>query len=383
MNHHDHPQGGKGPALVRPAPDQPTERPMTRLLVVDDEDLIRRMLGRLLARHGYEVTLAADSIEAREQLAKNHFAMVLSDVNMPGESGIDLVRFVLEHHPDTAAVMVTGVDDPEIANVALEIGAYGYIIKPFETNEILINVANALRRRTLEMENRTHRDYLEQTVASRTVELRATVAKLEATSAELRISQEETINRLALAAEFRSDETAFHIKRMSLYCELLGRRLGWPKERCDVLRIASPMHDIGKIGTPDSILMKRGKLTVEEFEVMKRHAEIGYRILYGTSSDMLQLAALIARTHHEKYDGSGYPNGLAGEDIPIEGRLCAVTDVFDALTSARCYKPAFSIEKSREIMSEGRGIHFDPVLLDLFWDARDEVEAIRAHYTDG
>ncbi len=355
---------------------------MTRVLIVDDEDLIRRMLGRLLKRHNYECTLANSAKEARERLAEQEFALVLSDVNMPGESGIDLVRFVLGNFPDTAAVMVTGVDDPEIANSALELGAYGYIIKPFETNEVLINVANALRRRTLEIENRAHREYLEHTVAERTRELRRAFEQVEATSNELALSREETIQRLARAAEFRSDETAQHIRRMSLYCELLARALGKDPAWCELIRIASPMHDIGKIGTPDSILMKKGKLTTEEFAKMKEHAEVGYNILTGSASEMLQLAAEIAYTHHEKWAGAGYPRGLAGEDIPISGRIAAIADVFDALMNPRCYKPAFSLEKTQSIMQEGAGQHFDPTLLALFWDQLDEVLDIQRRYAD-
>ncbi|MCO4762861.1 MAG: response regulator [Myxococcales bacterium] len=355
---------------------------MPTILIVDDEDLIRRMLGRILRRKGFDTTLAESASEARQLLAEQEFDLVLSDVNMPGESGLDLVRHVMDAYPSTAAVMVTGVDDPQIASTALKIGAYGYIIKPFETNEVLINVANALRRRTLEIENRRYRAYLEQTVLDRTAELQKAVANLEAAGTELRVSREETIQRLARAAEFRSDETALHIRRMCLYCELLARHAGHPEEWCELIRIASPMHDIGKIGTPDSILMKKVRLTPEEFEIMKQHAEIGYRILNGSSSDMLELAAEIARSHHEKWDGSGYPAGLVGEEIPISGRICAIADVFDALTSKRCYKPEFSVEKARAIMDEGRGKHFDPNLLDLFWTHIDEVLEIKAAYVD-
>ncbi len=355
---------------------------MTSVLIVDDEDLIRRMLGRLLKRHNYDCTLANSAREARERLAEQEFALVLSDVNMPGESGIDLVRYVQEAFPDTAAVMVTGVDDPEIANSALELGAYGYIIKPFETNEVLINVANALRRRTLEIENRAHREYLEHTVAEHTRELRHAFERLEETSSELARSREDTIQRLARAAEFRSDETAQHIRRMSLYCELLARALGHEPERCELIRIASPMHDIGKIGTPDRILMKMDKLTSEEFDKMKEHTIVGYRILAGSSSEMLQLAAEIAYTHHEKWAGTGYPRGLVGEEIPLNGRIAAITDVFDALMNPRCYKPAFSLEKTRAIMDRGSGRHFDPYLLTVFWEHLDEVMEIHRRYAD-
>ena len=333
------------------------------ILVVDDEEPIRRALGRLLERQGYPCTLAADAAEAHRRLDERPFALILSDVNMPGESGLDLVRHVLTEHGDTAAVLVTGVDDPDLARLALEMGAYGYVLKPFEANEVLISVVNALRRRRLEIEQREQREWLESAVLERTEELRR--------------AHEDTIHRLAAAAEFRDDETGQHVQRMSDSCGLLARLAGLPLERCEMIRIASPLHDIGKIGIPDAILLKPGRLTPEEFETMKRHAAIGHEMLAGSRNDLLELAATIAWTHHEKFDGRGYPLGLAGEAIPIEGRIAALADVFDALTSPRPYKEAFPVDKAVAILREGRGTHFDAALLDLFLDSLDEVLAIR------
>ncbi|MEW6543266.1 MAG: HD domain-containing phosphohydrolase [Nitrospirota bacterium] len=349
---------------------------------MDDEEAIRRMLGRLLERYGYACVTAADAQEARRCLAEQEFALILCDMNMPGESGLGLIRHVLREHPDTAAVMVTGLDDPQLANLALEIGAYGYIIKPFESNEVLINVANALRRRRLEIENRAHRERLEQTVLDRTAALRHAIERLEQTQRDLRLSREETIQRLAIAAEFRDDATAQHIRRMSHYCELLARKCGLDDATCELIRIASPMHDIGKIGTPDHILLKPDKITTNEFSIIRQHSEIGYRILAGSESELLRLAATIAWTHHEQFDGSGYPRGLAGEAIPLPGRIATIADVFDALTSPRPYKPAFSIDQAVSIMRERREKQFDPGLLDLFLASLDEALAIRTRYAD-
>ncbi|MEK6525425.1 MAG: HD domain-containing phosphohydrolase, partial [Nitrospirota bacterium] len=312
---------------------------------------------------------------ARSRLEEEQFALILCDVNMPGESGLQLIKYVINEHPDTAAVMVTGLDDPQLANIALEVGAYGYIIKPFESNEVLINVANALRRRRLEIDNTAHREKLEQTVLQRTAALRHALKRLE-------LAAEETIRRLAIAAEFRDDETARHIQRMSLYCALLARRTGLDAERCELIRIASPMHDIGKIGTPDHILLKPGKFTPEEFQIITRHTDIGYRILFGSEAELLKLAATIAWTHHEKFDGTGYPRGLAGEAIPLEGRIAAIADAFDALTSKRVYKPAFPVEQATDLMRTHRGKQFDPSLLDVFLGSMDEVLAIRNQYAD-
>lgn len=284
--------------------------------------------------------------------------------------------------PDTAVVMVTGVDDPGLAEVALEHGAYGYVIKPFEANEIIINVKNALRRRSLEIENREQRERLARTLDERTMELREAIERLRGLSDDLRHSYEETVQRLARAAEFRHNETAQHVQRMSRYSSMLSRKIGLGEDRCEAIRIASPLHDIGKIGIPDAILLKPGPLTNEEVRVMRSHTAIGHRILSGSHSRLLELAALIARTHHERWDGTGYPDRLSGEDIPLEGRIAAVADVFDALTTPRVYRDAIPVSRAIEIMESGRETHFEPELLDVFLDEIDEVLAIKEVWAD-
>jgi putative two-component system response regulator len=355
---------------------------LKRVLIIDDEEPIRRLLGYMLQSHGYETVLAADAREARVRLEETPFALVLCDVNMPGESGMDLVRSILSQHPHTAAIMVTGLDSAVLANAALDMGAFGYVIKPFESNEVLINVANALRRRRLEMENRLHRENLEDVVRTRTMALQQALEWLERSEKELRLSREETIQRLAIAAEYRDSATAQHIQRMSHYCELLARRYGLSNERCDLIRTASPMHDIGKIGTPDHVLLKPGKFTQDEFNVIAQHAEIGYRILAGSDAVILNVAATIALTHHERWDGSGYPRKLKGEAIPVEGRIAAIADAFDALTTARVYKPAFAFDHAVDLMSRHRGEHFDPELLDVFLASLTDIKRIHEEYAD-
>lgn len=352
------------------------------ILIVDDEEPIRRVIGYLLSPHGYPVDFAADAREARKKLDTHPFALMLCDVNMPGESGMDLVRNILSERPETAAIMVTGLDSSVLANAAIDVGAFGYIVKPFESSEVLINVANALRRRKLELENRFHRENLEDIVRTRTIALQQALDWLERSEKELRLSREETIQRLAIAAEFRDSSTARHIHRMSHYCELLARRCGLSSDRCDLIRTASPMHDIGKIGTPDHVLLKPGKFTQEEFGVIAQHAEIGYRILSGSDAELLKVAAVIAYTHHERFDGTGYPRGLKGEAIPIEGRIASIADAFDALTTQRVYKPAFEIGHTIELMLKHRGEHFDPELLDIFFSSTDELVRIRDQYAD-
>lgn len=353
-----------------------------KLLIVDDEEPVRRALERILSRNGYDCTSAQDVVSAREALRTDSFALVLSDVNMPGESGIDLVKTVVRDHPDTATVMCTGLDDAELARTAIEIGAYGYIVKPFEPNEILIAVMNALRRRELEIQNRHHQEHLEDMVKARTSELWNAISDLERTQKELRVSREETIQRLSIASEFKDLETATHIRRMSLYSSLLAERLGHDAGRCEEIRLASQMHDVGKIGIPDHILSKPGPLTAEEWKIMRQHTAIGHRILSNSSSELLNLAAVIALTHHERIDGTGYPRGLVEDEIPIEGKITAVADVFDALTSNRVYRKAFSLGEALEIMREGKGDHFDARILDSFFDSMDRVLGIKELHGD-
>jgi putative two-component system response regulator len=326
--------------------------------------------------------VASNVAEAREMLSAESFALVMSDVNMPGESGIELIKSVVNDHPDTATVMCTGVDDTKIAGTALEIGAYGYIVKPFEPNEILIAVMNALRRRSLEIENRNHREHLEQMVKDRTGDLWEAVSDLERAEKEIRLSREETVQRLSMAAEFRDQETAAHIKRMSLYCALLAEKLGEEPQRCESIRLSSVMHDVGKIGIPDNILLKPGPLDPEEWKIMKTHSEIGYRILSNSRSHLLAEAAEIALTHHERIDGSGYPRGLVEDEIPLEGKIAAVADVFDALTTNRVYRKAFALGEAVDIMKEGRGDKYDPKILDMFLSSLDRVLGIKEMHRD-
>lgn len=228
-----------------------------------------------------------------------------------------------------------------------------------------------LRRRAGDL-----KEHLEQR-AEIEARLRQTIDDLKRSEDSLALSQEETIMRLSIAVESRDSETGSHIERMGRYCALLADRLGWPDERVVLLRMASPLHDVGKIAIPDAILLKPGALTADERTGMERHAEIGHRILAGSESPLLDLAARIALTHHERWDGCGYPNGLAGEDIPIEGRIAAIADVFDALTSDRVYRPAMEISVALKILVDGRGTHFDSNILDVFFGAIDEVIAIR------
>jgi putative two-component system response regulator len=348
-----------------------------RILIVDDDPQVERLLERILTRSGYDCCAVASVEAARSELEREHFALVLCDVQLPGESGLDFLREL--EGPGTAAVMISGLHTPGLADEALNMGAYGYITKPFKRSDVAIAVMNALRRRRLEIENRAHRDMLEGLVAQRTEALEAAMGRLEVNADELRRSRAETIWRLSRAVEFRDEQTGGHIDRMSRYCELLARHIGFDAE---AIRTASPMHDAGKIAVPDSVLLKPGPLTDAERREMQRHTEIGFLLLSDSESDLLELAAMIALTHHERFDGGGYPRGLRGDAIPVEGQIAAIADVFDALTSDRVYRPAFSVDQSVEMMRAERGAQFNPELLDAFLGSMEEVLAIRASSTD-
>jgi putative two-component system response regulator len=342
-----------------------------RILVVEEDAQDQKLLIRLLDRAGYRCSAVEDSAEARRLLGAEEFDLILADVKLPGESGLRFVEHAMAEYPGIAAVMVTAIDDPEVAGAAIEIGAYGYIIKPFTANEIRIGVKNALCRRRLQIENEAQRETLEQIVHARTM-------AIERSAKRLKLSREETVRRLSRAVEYRDEETGGHTERMSAYCAYLAGKLGLDVES---IRIASPMHDVGKVALPDHILLRPGALTPEEREEMERHTLIGHQILSGSGSALLELGATIALTHHEKWDGTGYPRRLAGSAIPLEGQVAAVADVFDALTSDRPYRPAFPIERAVEIMQAERGGHFDPRLVELFLENVDELLDLRERYT--
>jgi len=317
------------------------------ILVVDDQEVARRLSVAVLSRHGYQCSEASSEAEARSVVDGNVPDLVLTDVTMPGGSGLALVRSLSDSHPDVATVVVTGFDDPEVADEAIDGGAFGYVIKPFAINGLLIAVASALKRRALQLENRAHRDRLEELVRQRTQELDD--------------SRAETVDRLARAVESRDAGTGAHIGRMSELVYELARALGWNEPEAQTLRLASVLHDVGKVAIPDEILRKPGPLTPEERRVIETHASAGHAILAGARSELLRLADLVAWTHHERWQGNGYPRGLAGEQIPIEGRIAAVADVYDALTSERPYRPAFSEAEALQMIRDDVGL--DPVVV--------------------
>lgn len=344
---------------------------LARILVVDDERANLKLLDRMLRSQGYEELVLID--DSREVLPHYQAArpdLILLDINMPHLDGYQVMEQVraLDDPLLPPIVMLTAQHGQDFVLHALNSGARDYLTKPFDRNELLMRVRNLLDAQLAHRLVYDQKAELDRMVAQRTRELRDT--------------RLQVVQRLGRAAEYRDEETGYHILRMSHTCALLAREIGWDEEQCDLILNASPMHDIGKIGIPDAVLLKPGRFEPHEWEIMKTHAAIGASLLEGDDSDLLRMAREIALTHHEKWDGSGYPNGLAGEAIPRAGRIAALADVFDALTSERPYKAAWTVEAAVEMIRENRGRHFDPVLVDVFLDVLPAVEEIRQRFAD-
>ncbi len=336
------------------------------VLCVDDDAQVRGLISRVLVESGLDCVSVGSAEEARRMLGERHFDVVLCDIGLPGRSGLELVEELGQTHPEVATVMVTGRDDPATAATAMRLGAYGYLTKPFEVNQLVIDVTEALRRRKREVAQRIYESSLEETVASRTAQLEIAVARLEESEGELRRAYGETIARLSRAIESHDGETGAHVERVSVYTEQIALALGLDPARAELLRLVSPLHDIGKIAVSETVLRKNGPLDPLERVEMQRHTDVGHTLLAGSGTESLETAAVIAWTHHERWDGEGYPCGLAGEEIPLEGRIVAVADVFDALTSDRPYRPALSAAEARAHLAAGRGTAFDPQVVDAF-----------------
>ena len=321
------------------------------ILCVDDDPHVRQLISRVLHLAGYRCDCAADVHEARRLLAMYAYSVVLCDIGLPGESGLELLTDIARR-PSIAAVMVTGEDNPRSADTALELGAYGYVTKPFATNDLLITIAGAIRRKKVE----------EASLAA----LDCAYAAVAASESELRRAYSETVVRLGRAMEFHDVETGAHVERVGEIAYAIAVELGLPDAAAERVRLVSPLHDIGKIAIGESILRKPGTLTETERLEMERHTDVGHELLAGSGNDLLELAATVAWTHHERWDGEGYPRRLAGEAIPLAGRIVAVADVFDALTNDRSYRGAWSHADALAYLTMGRGEAFDPVVVEAF-----------------
>ncbi len=341
------------------------------VLVVDDEPVNVKLLEKIFSAEGYQkVVSTTDPRTVLDLCRATPFDIILLDLNMPHLDGFGVLALLVEEFGIVMppVLVLTAQHDKEHRHRALQGGARDYLTKPFDRIELLYRVRNIIEAQLFHRFERDQKSLLEELVQQRTQELHD--------------SRLEIVQRLGRAAEYRDNETGMHIIRMSKFCEALARHIGLDSPTCDLLLNAAPMHDIGKIGIPDHVLLKPGKLTEEEYEIMKTHTTIGYELLSGNESELLVTARDIAVTHHEKWDGTGYPNGVAGENISLLGRITAVADVFDALTSSRPYKKAWALDDAFNFIREQGGRHFDPQLSEAFLDIRDQIELIRSAHLD-
>jgi putative two-component system response regulator len=349
-----------------------------RILVADDDHHIRLFLQTLLSSWGHEVELAEDGFSALAKLEFD-FDLLITDADMPGLDGFEVIHRVRSQPQLTnlPIIMVTGRSSVEDRVRAIEAGVNDFISKPFDSTELKVRTTSLLRQKELQDEIRQHKVNLEQTIQRRTESLHRALDDLADQQRKLHNSNLETIHHLVIASEYKDRDTSMHIKRMSRISELLAFKLRLAPKDVELILYASPMHDIGKIGTPENILLKPGKLNDQDWEIMRQHPLIGADILKGSSSVLLQIGEIIAISHHEKWNGKGYPNGLSGEAIPLQGRICAVADVFDALTSKRPYKEAFSPQEALAIIQNDSGQHFDPTIVEVLTDNIAEITKIR------
>jgi putative two-component system response regulator len=356
----------------------------SRVLAVDDDPSARQALAVALGRFGHDVDIAGDAGEAEGKLRED-VSLVILDAQMPGRDGFDLARRVRSEPEwsDIPILMVTGRDSHDDRLRAVEAGVSDFLPKPWEVVELHLRSEALLRVKSSMDAVKRERAGLEAEVARRTADLRRTMEDLSAAHRHTHQAHLDTIRSLVHAAEFKDVDTAAHIDRIRWYADLIARGMGLAPHDVELLREASPMHDVGKIGIPDAVLLKPGPLTPAERLVMQRHTEIGARILGESSAEVLRMGRVIALSHHERWDGHGYPNRLSGPEIPLAGRICAVADVFDALSMDRCYRPALSNGEVVAHMEAGRGSHFDPAVLDVFLDVFPEVERIQAAHRDG
>ncbi|MEW6536565.1 MAG: HD domain-containing phosphohydrolase [Candidatus Auribacterota bacterium] len=360
----------------------------SQILIIDDNPDVIKMAYEILISEGYQfVSGLSDLSDVMGWIKKNNPELILIDVDMPQVNGLNLLKDIVRIYPglEKPVLMMVDQKDDESKRLAFKYGAYDFVSKPFNYYEMHARVRNVLSLKERWVKSLQDNSMLEKL--------------LHQQYQQIHNNDLEMLQRLGRAGQLKDNDTGQHVERVSLYSALIAGSIGLPSSQVELIRQTSPMHDIGKIGIPDEILLKPGKLTPEEMEIMKRHCVIGAEIflsfdsnyedekprnrkvtlkqIYAHESEVLRTASLIAYTHHEKWDGSGYPGNLKGSNIPIEGRIVAVADVFDALTTDRPYKSAFSLEKTVELMQSLRGSHFDPEILDEFFNFTDLLEEIQ------
>jgi two-component system response regulator RpfG len=334
---------------------------MLNVVILDDQEVTVRLLAKFINSitefPELNVYTFTDEREAISWLLKNQADLILIDYKLNTMSSTDVISVIrlYPRHHSVPIIVVTEFDQKQVLYEALDAGANDFLAKPIDAIECAKRCTNMLRLRTHQVALENHN---------------------QALSRQVEASLKDTLIRLARAGEFRDSETGNHILRMAHYSRLLAEQLGLDRETCELIEVASPMHDIGKIGIPDHILLKQGPLDEDERELMKRHTIIGNEILSGSDSKYLRMGATIALNHHEKYDGSGYPFGLHGDEIPIEARIVAVTDVFDALTTRRSYKRSWNVDEAVEFLKQNAGTQFDPKCVKSFIAQLDDINRV-------
>lgn len=370
-------------------PDETGTRPLSsdtslkRVLVIDDEDGIRKITQMLVEGLGHRVEAARDGIEGLAKLQMG-VDLILLDVVMPGLDGFEVCRRIRQDPAgkDVPVIFVTSLETREHRLHAVEAGANDFIAKPVDETELRIRSTSLLKMKEAQDELKRYQTHLEDIVQERTSTLREALEQMARAQRLAYQAQLETVERLAILAEYKDKVTGRHIQRMSEYCAVIARGLRLPPDEVELIFHASRMHDVGKIAVPEAILRKPSSLEPDEWTVMREHSAFGSAILDNSTSEILQAGKVMALYHHERWDGAGYPNGLAGDQIPLWGRICAVGDVFDAVTSERPYKPAFPNEEALQLLRDGRGKHFDPRVVDVFFECFEEILAIQEKFKD-
>ncbi len=336
-----------------------------RILVVDDEEAIREIVASMLTTAGYACKQAGSGMEALAVLTSgDEFELMLSDLMMADLDGIGLLERTKEKYPDMPVVMVTAVHDISVALAAIRNGAYDYLLKPFEREQLLNTVSRALENRRLKVENRTYQTNLESLVAARTDQLQAAMASLER-------SYDITLEALGDALDLKDRETEGHSKRVTAFTIAIARAMGLPRDQINTIARGAFLHDLGKMAIPDKILNKPGKLDPDEMTIMREHAYHGYQML--RKIPFLTEASDIVYSHQERFDGTGYPRGLKGESIPLGARIFSIADTLDAITSDRPYRPAQSLQAAREEIRKWSGRQFDPEVVKVFLEMPDNI----------
>jgi len=350
---------------------------MATVLLCDDELMNRKVASKILIKEGFRVLEAQNGKEALDILQNSTVDLILMDLMMPVMDGFEATQLI-KSNKELAAIpliIISALSDKEAVIKGLEMGADEYLTKPFDLMDFRLRIKNAVKIGIYQNMIKGHKELLELEVQEKTKELQDALS-------EVQNSEKDIISILSKTAEYRDNETSAHTIRVGEMAAVLASKFGWDEDAVELMRLAAPMHDIGKVGIEDKILLKPGKLDEKEFSIMKKHAQIGYAILSQKTTPLLKLAAQIAHTHHEKYDGSGYPQALSTDEIPPSGAIVAVVDVFDALLSNRPYKKGFTLEVALEIIKTGSGNHFHPKVVELFLANLDEILEIQKRFHD-